>query len=298
MEGGPGPTSFNVQRRRLGTQLLLKLFTLHPFAPPPTKPDHPIARDLHLNRIAASSPKNNGDQIRVYKVPQGGPLPLLPDLGAQRRHEVSPLTVPMLHPQYFFLPRDWTPNRSQASQWSAACRCGEDSSDRASIDIDSKANPRACNPSRAFLTKSYPTMKKHNPSIPIMLREANGTLPKVYARYEFGQEKSQSLEGKPNTPLHTEYRQQQKKKRDDRKEGKRDKAAPSKKGGRGEEFADSSFLSSLQVSATNKSRTQSRVWCNSQVHESFPGDAKARRKNWSLWETAMLWPLIGLQEKK
>lgn len=38
-------------------------------------------------------------------------------------------------------------------------------------------------------------MKKHNPSIPIMLREAQGTLPKVYARYDFGKEKSQSLEG-------------------------------------------------------------------------------------------------------
>ncbi|CAN8100670.1 unnamed protein product [Discula destructiva] len=48
---------------------------------------------------------------------------------------------------------------------------------------------------RAFLTRSYPTMKKHNPSIPIMLREAQGTLPKVYARFEFGQETSRSLEG-------------------------------------------------------------------------------------------------------
>ncbi|EOO01630.1 putative nadh-ubiquinone oxidoreductase kda subunit protein [Phaeoacremonium minimum UCRPA7] len=48
---------------------------------------------------------------------------------------------------------------------------------------------------RSFLTRTYPTMKKHNPSIPIMLREAAGTSPKVYARYEFGQEKSQSLEG-------------------------------------------------------------------------------------------------------
>ncbi|KAJ4386725.1 hypothetical protein N0V93_009623 [Gnomoniopsis smithogilvyi] len=48
---------------------------------------------------------------------------------------------------------------------------------------------------RAFLTRTYPTMKKHNPSIPIMLREAQGTLPKVYARYDFGKEKSQSLEG-------------------------------------------------------------------------------------------------------
>lgn len=38
-------------------------------------------------------------------------------------------------------------------------------------------------------------MKKHNPATPILLREAAGTLPKVYARYDFGQEKSQSLEG-------------------------------------------------------------------------------------------------------
>ncbi|PSR85734.1 NADH:ubiquinone oxidoreductase 10.5kD subunit [Coniella lustricola] len=48
---------------------------------------------------------------------------------------------------------------------------------------------------RAFLTRTYPTMKKHNPSIPIMLREAQGTQPKVYARYEFGKEESHSLEG-------------------------------------------------------------------------------------------------------
>lgn len=44
-------------------------------------------------------------------------------------------------------------------------------------------------------------MKKHNPNIPIMLREAAGTSPKVYARYEFGQEKSQSLEG-TNARMH------------------------------------------------------------------------------------------------
>lgn len=53
----------------------------------------------------------------------------------------------------------------------------------------------ASSPSRAFLTRTYPTMKQHNPSTPIMLREAAGTLPKVYARYDFGQEKSHSLEG-------------------------------------------------------------------------------------------------------
>jgi hypothetical protein len=36
---------------------------------------------------------------------------------------------------------------------------------------------------RNFLTKSYPTMKKHNPHTPIMIREASGIEPKVYARY-------------------------------------------------------------------------------------------------------------------
>ncbi|KAI5922329.1 thioredoxin-like protein [Camillea tinctor] len=48
---------------------------------------------------------------------------------------------------------------------------------------------------RTFITRAYPTMKKNNPETPILIREAAGTLPKVYARYEFGKEKSQSLEG-------------------------------------------------------------------------------------------------------
>ncbi|KAF2796862.1 NADH dehydrogenase, alpha subcomplex, subunit 2 [Melanomma pulvis-pyrius CBS 109.77] len=48
---------------------------------------------------------------------------------------------------------------------------------------------------RGFLTKSYPTMKKHNPHTPIMLREASGIEPKVYARYEFGKEKMIPLKG-------------------------------------------------------------------------------------------------------
>ncbi|KAF2708308.1 NADH dehydrogenase, alpha subcomplex, subunit 2 [Pleomassaria siparia CBS 279.74] len=48
---------------------------------------------------------------------------------------------------------------------------------------------------RDFLTKSYPTMKKHNPHTPIMLREANGIEPKVYARFDFGKEKMIPLKG-------------------------------------------------------------------------------------------------------
>ncbi|KAF4459000.1 NADH2 dehydrogenase (ubiquinone) chain [Fusarium albosuccineum] len=36
---------------------------------------------------------------------------------------------------------------------------------------------------RSFLTRAYPTMKRNNPNIPILIREAAGTQPKVYARY-------------------------------------------------------------------------------------------------------------------
>ncbi|QSS63158.1 NADH-ubiquinone oxidoreductase [Histoplasma capsulatum] len=36
---------------------------------------------------------------------------------------------------------------------------------------------------RAFLKRAYPTMKKNNPFIPIMMREALDTEPRVFARY-------------------------------------------------------------------------------------------------------------------
>lgn len=47
----------------------------------------------------------------------------------------------------------------------------------------------------SFLTRAYPTMKKNNPYIPIMIREASGTEPRVFARYEFGREKMEDLRG-------------------------------------------------------------------------------------------------------
>lgn len=48
---------------------------------------------------------------------------------------------------------------------------------------------------RSFLLRAYPTMKKNNPHTPIMLREALNTEPMVYARYEYGKEKKESLSG-------------------------------------------------------------------------------------------------------
>ncbi|CEL01843.1 thioredoxin-like protein [Aspergillus pseudodeflectus] len=48
---------------------------------------------------------------------------------------------------------------------------------------------------RSFLLRAYPTMKKHNPHTPILVREASGTLPRVYARYGFGKETEEALSG-------------------------------------------------------------------------------------------------------
>jgi len=38
-------------------------------------------------------------------------------------------------------------------------------------------------------------MKKNNPHTPILIREAMGTEPKVFTRYEYGKERHESLAG-------------------------------------------------------------------------------------------------------
>ncbi|KAF8449963.1 NADH-ubiquinone oxidoreductase 105 kDa subunit [Terfezia claveryi] len=48
---------------------------------------------------------------------------------------------------------------------------------------------------RSFLQKSYPVMKRHNPHTPILMREALGIEPRVFARYELGKEVSLPLSG-------------------------------------------------------------------------------------------------------
>ena len=39
------------------------------------------------------------------------------------------------------------------------------------------------NPLRNFLQKSYPVIKKHNPYVPVLIREAFGVPARVLARY-------------------------------------------------------------------------------------------------------------------
>ncbi|NXD54431.1 NDUA2 dehydrogenase, partial [Corvus moneduloides] len=46
---------------------------------------------------------------------------------------------------------------------------------------------------REFIEQHYVTLKKANPNFPILIRECSGVQPKLWARYEFGKEKSIAL---------------------------------------------------------------------------------------------------------
>ncbi|CAH1175708.1 unnamed protein product [Phaedon cochleariae] len=46
---------------------------------------------------------------------------------------------------------------------------------------------------REFIEKYYVELKSNNPKFPILIRECSGVEPRLWARYEFGKEKSVSL---------------------------------------------------------------------------------------------------------
>ncbi|XP_030836869.1 NADH dehydrogenase [ubiquinone] 1 alpha subcomplex subunit 2-like [Strongylocentrotus purpuratus] len=48
---------------------------------------------------------------------------------------------------------------------------------------------------RDWVKTQYVDIKKANPRFPILIRECSGVQPKVYARYEFGQEASADMTG-------------------------------------------------------------------------------------------------------
>ncbi|ESO07535.1 hypothetical protein HELRODRAFT_75835 [Helobdella robusta] len=46
---------------------------------------------------------------------------------------------------------------------------------------------------RDFIEQQYVELKKTNPTFPFLIRECSNVEPKIWARYEFGKEKSVSL---------------------------------------------------------------------------------------------------------
>ncbi|KAI0051535.1 NADH dehydrogenase, alpha subcomplex, subunit 2 [Auriscalpium vulgare] len=48
---------------------------------------------------------------------------------------------------------------------------------------------------RQFIQSTYPVLKQHNPDLPVLIREAQGTPARVFARFERGVEKHVELDG-------------------------------------------------------------------------------------------------------
>ncbi|ODV62751.1 L51/S25/CI-B8 domain-containing protein [Ascoidea rubescens DSM 1968] len=49
---------------------------------------------------------------------------------------------------------------------------------------------------KQFLTKNYSAIKSNNPQVPLLVREAHGVSPALYARFDYGRESKFELEGK------------------------------------------------------------------------------------------------------
>ncbi|XP_076766046.1 NADH dehydrogenase (ubiquinone) B8 subunit [Xylocopa sonorina] len=47
---------------------------------------------------------------------------------------------------------------------------------------------------RDFIEKQYTSLKRKNPQFPVLIRECSSIEPALYARYEFGKERSVSLQ--------------------------------------------------------------------------------------------------------
>ncbi|KAH7915553.1 NDUFA2, NADH ubiquinone oxidoreductase 10.5kD subunit [Hygrophoropsis aurantiaca] len=60
---------------------------------------------------------------------------------------------------------------------------------------------------RQFLLSTYPIIKKHNPDLPVMIREASGTPARVFARFEYGVEKHVELDNLSSSDVATKVGQ-------------------------------------------------------------------------------------------
>jgi NADH dehydrogenase (ubiquinone) 1 alpha subcomplex subunit 2 len=49
---------------------------------------------------------------------------------------------------------------------------------------------------RDFVSRHYVPLKTENPKLPFLVRECSGIAPRVWARYNFGEEKSEDLSNK------------------------------------------------------------------------------------------------------
>ena len=104
---------------------------------------HLVCQSFLLVFAIAIAPtyRHHGNQIRLCARLERAALSSVPEIGSQRRCEVS------------------NGGRKRVGEWDLIYY------------------------HRQFLLRTYPTMKKHNPHTPILIREALDVQPKVWARY-------------------------------------------------------------------------------------------------------------------
>jgi len=56
------------------------------------------------------------------------------------------------------------------------------------------------------LVNSYPVLNKHNPTLPILIREAQNVKPTVYVRFEKGVEIKRDLDGLDKKQIESELK--------------------------------------------------------------------------------------------
>ncbi|KAH8823345.1 thioredoxin-like protein [Flagelloscypha sp. PMI_526] len=60
---------------------------------------------------------------------------------------------------------------------------------------------------RQWILSKYPTIKQHNPDFPVLIREAEGTPARVFARFEYGVERHVELDGLTATDVESKVTQ-------------------------------------------------------------------------------------------
>ncbi|KII85406.1 hypothetical protein PLICRDRAFT_44699 [Plicaturopsis crispa FD-325 SS-3] len=60
---------------------------------------------------------------------------------------------------------------------------------------------------RQFILSKYPIIKKHNPDLPVLIREATDTPARVFARYERGVEKHVELDNLSSSDVESKVAQ-------------------------------------------------------------------------------------------
>ena len=133
---------------------------------------HSAIRRRHRRGYYRGGRIHHVGQICLFASPEGGAVSVLPDRRAQRSHEVSVI------PLFWYLGTSRERMASYIAHVNRNQRTGSSMTKQSGMKWNSADAEH-----RSFLSRAYPTMKKNNPNIPIMLREAAGTQPQIFARY-------------------------------------------------------------------------------------------------------------------